>query len=75
MTISQFRFSAFVAHFREDFTTDFTDFADGKEEQEISKAESSNFLSVKSVKSVVPCLWLRLCCAVPSCFPGSISAS
>jgi len=61
MTISQFRFTAFVAHFHEDFTTDFTDFTDGKEEQEIWKAESSIFLSVKSVKSVVPCLWLRLC--------------
>ena len=59
MTISQFRLPTFVAHFREDFTTDFTDFTDGKEEQEISKAESSNFLSVKSGKSVVPCLWLR----------------
>jgi hypothetical protein len=66
MTISQFRFTAFVAHFREDFTTDFTDFTDGKEGQETWKAETSNFLFVKSVKSVVPCLGLRLCRAAAS---------
>jgi MoaA/NifB/PqqE/SkfB family radical SAM enzyme len=45
-----------VSPFREDFTTDCADCADGKEKKKFGK---QNFLSVKSVKSVVPFLWLR----------------
>jgi hypothetical protein len=49
-----------IAPFREDFTTDFTDDTDWERREEIWKGESGNSLSVKSVKSVVESLWLRL---------------
>jgi hypothetical protein len=63
------------APFREDFTADFTDDTDWERREEIWKAESGNSLSVKSVKSVVKFLWLRLCHARPFApfrgYPGS----
>jgi hypothetical protein len=43
-----------IAPFREDFTTDGTDGTDK------SRLVQDHFQSVKSVKSVVRCLWLRL---------------
>jgi len=46
-----------IAPIREDFTTDFTDFTDDGNEG--WRPEGAEFLSVKSVKSVIQFLWLR----------------
>ena len=90
MTNSQFRLiplvaagraglqSGKVAHFREDFTTDFTDNTDGRvvsPRRPDASARRPHLESVKSVKSVVRFLWLRLCCAGPFAPFGGLSSS
>jgi hypothetical protein len=65
-----------IAQARRDFTTDGTDDTDGATAK--CKMQNEEFLSVKSVKSAVKFLWLRLCRAgplAPFCGQTAISQS